>query len=179
MPSVRMKWTNENTITKEMNLFIKDFGDMRQSASAVFAWFHKSARDLFSSGGSSGKHGTWPALSPEYAKWKAKNYPGQPLMVRKGSLRDALTSKTSDSILFLSRGSNSWRFHMGVDLEPDYPTFHQKGVHGKTRRSIDLTDQQMDAMAEMIQRRIINDARQYRSLFSIAKASQKARVNRG
>ena len=48
--------------------------------------------------------GTWPALSPAYARWKAVAYPGRPIMVRTGDLRSTLTSgkavlaKTDDSL---------------------------------------------------------------------------------
>lgn len=37
--------------------------------------------------------GHWPALSPAYAAWKAKHYPGTHLLVREGTLGLAMTSK--------------------------------------------------------------------------------------
>lgn len=36
--------------------------------------------------------GSWAPLSLEYATWKAQNFPGQPILVREGELRDWLTN---------------------------------------------------------------------------------------
>ncbi len=33
----------------------------------------------------------WPPLSPQYAAWKAKKFPGRPLLVQTGAMRGALT----------------------------------------------------------------------------------------
>jgi phage gpG-like protein len=33
----------------------------------------------------------WTPLSPGYAAWKAKHYPGRPLLVRSGALKESLT----------------------------------------------------------------------------------------
>lgn len=38
--------------------------------------------------------GTWPELSEDYAAWKARHYPGRPLLVQKGDLRRAATMAT-------------------------------------------------------------------------------------
>jgi phage gpG-like protein len=34
--------------------------------------------------------GSWPALDPVYAAWKAVHFPGKPMMVREGKLYDSL-----------------------------------------------------------------------------------------
>jgi phage gpG-like protein len=34
--------------------------------------------------------GNWAWLSPKYAAWKHKHYPGQPLLVREGTLRESV-----------------------------------------------------------------------------------------
>lgn len=56
--------------------------------------------------------GTWAALSEQYAKWKARYYPGQPLMRLTGNLSRSLISRTSADAVFepearsLTLGSN-------------------------------------------------------------------------
>jgi phage gpG-like protein len=53
-------------------------------------------QDLFKTGGASRgpggrfKGGNWAWLSPKYQVWKSKNYPGQPILVRDGDLRESL-----------------------------------------------------------------------------------------
>lgn len=38
----------------------------------------------------------WAPLSPRYSKWKAKHYPGMPLLVRTGALQASLTVPDSE-----------------------------------------------------------------------------------
>lgn len=59
--------------------------------------------------------GSWPELSPKYAAWKAVVYPGRPLMVREGELRDSLTV---DGVISRSAGS----LMLGTDV--DHAKYH-------------------------------------------------------
>lgn len=53
-------------------------------------------QDLFATGGRARggggrfKGGAWARLSPKYRIWKAANYPGQPILVRDGTLQDSV-----------------------------------------------------------------------------------------
>lgn len=51
--------------------------------------FVAGEREVFARGASDKP---WPALTPRYARWKAKHHPG-PLMVRTGRLRDSVTRR--------------------------------------------------------------------------------------
>ena len=58
--------------------------------------YYAMVQDLFATGGRARggggkfKGGAWAALSPKYRIWKKKFYPGQPILVRKGILRNSL-----------------------------------------------------------------------------------------
>lgn len=52
----------------------------RDMAAAERKWFAAEGR------------GSWPALSENYATWKAAHYPGKTILVRDEELRDSLTS---------------------------------------------------------------------------------------
>lgn len=70
--------------------------------------------------------GTWPELSPAYAAWKAIHYPGAPLMVRTGDLRDQLTSSKSvlamtDTAISLGTSLPYAAFHLGTSKMPARP----------------------------------------------------------
>jgi len=49
----------------------------------------------FETQGSGPEMGSWAPLSQSYAAWKAKHYPGAPILVRKGKLRAALTDSSA------------------------------------------------------------------------------------
>lgn len=53
--------------------------------------FRERMEEQFDTGG---KHtgGSWEPLEPIYAAWKEAHYPGQPILVREGHLRESLTA---------------------------------------------------------------------------------------
>lgn len=71
---------------------------------------------------------TWPALSPKYAEWKARHYPGRPMMVLTRRLERSLLGKTGDSIRVL--GKKVFRFGTRVP----YGIFHHMGTTRMPRR---------------------------------------------
>jgi phage gpG-like protein len=68
--------------------------------------------------------GSWAQLSPAYEEWKGRNYPGMPILVRTGALRDALTHSGANNAL---RDVNSSTFNYGTQ-GLDYASFHQSGT---------------------------------------------------
>lgn len=79
-------------------------------------------RQFDSRGG--GQTGAWESLSDAYAAWKAKHYPGQPLLERTGALRAALTeSNTPHSY----REWTARDFAFGT-AGLEYASFHQFGT---------------------------------------------------
>ncbi len=63
--------------------------------------FLRIMRAHFASGGQrSGE--TWVALSPDYAAWKERHYPGQPIMRLTDRLYGSLTEKTDQDHVFRS-----------------------------------------------------------------------------
>lgn len=71
---------------------------------------------------------SWPALSPAYAAWKGKHYPGRPLLVRTGEMKSSLIGKTGHSI----RRKTATSFEYGTNLP--YGIFHQLGGQRIPRR---------------------------------------------
>jgi len=77
--------------------------------------------------------GSWAPLSPRYAEEKAKEWPGAPILVRTGALREALTSSsalgarrimTKDAFDFGTSGIEYGSFHqVGTATMPDRPPF--------------------------------------------------------
>lgn len=85
--------------------------------------------------------GAWAPLSASYRAWKEANYPGQPLLVRTGTLRDALTSSGSpgalrsvsgDSLEYGTKGVLYASFHQtGTGRMPSRPPFDFGGIESQ------------------------------------------------
>lgn len=75
----------------------------------------------------------WKPLSPAYASWKAEHFPGRPILVRKGTMREEL--------LTITKGGTSRVSGNTLDITPRTPYFgvHQRGgKHIPKRQMIDL-----------------------------------------
>jgi phage gpG-like protein len=92
-------------------------------------------------------NGNWPQLSKDYAEWKHKHFPGEPILVRTGRLRETVTEP---DILI---------------IEPNRVTFgtsdpvaaaHQDGT-GRlpVRKVIDVSDGEIDEWADIIKQHIL------------------------
>lgn len=83
------------------------FADVREEFQRIqMQWFESQGR------------GSWSPLSPGYALWKSINFPGRPLLVLSGDLKDAL------ELDFLEQN-----YTLDVITEPPYYWFfHQYGT---------------------------------------------------
>ncbi len=98
-------------------------------------------------------------LSPKYAKWKAKNFPGDPILQLTGRLRKSIVGR--GFIRLLGGGAVMIVFRV-----PEYGLYHERGGPHLPRRS----PVQPDA----------NDARRVQAAFNRHfKALQKAAAARG
>jgi len=84
--------------------------------------FLKLEQTQFSGEGKSGSGG-WKALSPDYAAWKATNYPGAKILERDGWMRDSLTVKDAP---FQIRDITATQAVLGTSVP--YGVFHQLGT---------------------------------------------------
>lgn len=88
----------------------------------------------------------WPALSPAYESWKARAFPGQPIMRASDRLYDSLTSQTSDTIWRV--GPRSIEFGSRVP----YFEFHQEGTSRMPARPVlTFPDSAAKKLVEMVE----------------------------
>jgi phage gpG-like protein len=71
-----------------------------------------------------GPHGSWAPLSDSYEQVKQVRWPGRPLLVASGKLKEALTSSSSP---FAKRVIAKDSFDFGT-LGVEYASFHQTGT---------------------------------------------------
>lgn len=63
----------------------------------------------------------WTPLSPNYAKWKSKKYPGKPIMVLTGDLKNSLINQGGDHVEIYTRKS------LTIGSKVKYGNVHQFG----------------------------------------------------
>ena len=74
----------------------------------------------------------WKPLSPSYAAWKGRHFPGRPLLVLRGPMKQSLTEESSRNAIFNRKGGR--QLILGTRIK--YAKFHQYGTKysdGKTR----------------------------------------------
>ena len=86
--------------------------------------FEDAEARQFDAQGAGPARGAWDELSDAYAAWKAQHFPGEPLLVCTGALRDGLTLASSP---FGSREWSASSFVFGTTGVP-YASFHQSGT---------------------------------------------------
>lgn len=101
---------------------IADFG--RYVFPRLSGVFEDAVSEQFDARGGGPAAGAWADLTPDYAKWKAGAYPGQPLLELTGALREGLTAPGSP---FAFRQWSSSDFTFGTS-GVQYASFHQVGT---------------------------------------------------
>lgn len=101
-----------------------------------------------------GSTGSWAPLSVVYAAWKAKAYPGLPLLERTHALRDALTNSTASGAY---RIYNSDKFDFGTQ-GIEYASYHQTGTPRMPTRAVFDFDSQFDKDFEGAAKRGMREA---------------------
>lgn len=135
--------------------FTANLRDFRQLWPGVITELRKITAEQFAAQGR-GPTGKWKALSPKYAAWKAKRYPGAPILVRTGDLKQSLTSNSAHSIVRATPDL----LEFGTSLP--YAIYHQTRVPQKRlpRRPVfDFTEADKTRITKAIQVRLVKAGR--------------------
>jgi phage gpG-like protein len=122
----------EAQIERAFNLEAHMAADMSEPLSRMADVILERVNEQFATEGAHGEAGGWRPLSPEYAKWKAKHYPGAPILVRTGKMKDLLLDKSSS--VTVTKQS------MIYAPLSEYAGYHQRGtVKMPARKPVNLT----------------------------------------
>lgn len=159
MPFLEMKFR-----IGDINLLTVGFGQTKQMLAdwrPAFREMHQAyaqyEEDVFATEGRAG-HGKWKPLSPMYRKWKARNFPGKPILTRTGKMRAA-----AKTLLFLSRD----RLAMGPGNLVPYAIYHESPL---PRRKIPLrpfvrpSPKMIVRLREIARRHLVEARRRWRNL---------------
>lgn len=111
--------------------FEKPFGLMAED-------FFQTMSTIFSAEGSFEGRSRWAALSPAYARWKARHFPGKKILELNGRLKNSLVTKGGpDNVLEITPDT------LVVGTTVPYAIYHQTGTPKMPmRKIIELTNEQ-------------------------------------
>lgn len=116
--------------------------------------FEAAEQRQFDAEGAGPVVGPWAPLSAMYAEWKAKRFPGQPILVATEALRDGLTKADSP---FGSREWSASQFVFGT-RGVEYASHHQSGTEDMPVRAPFDLDSEFESDLKMKSRQGITSA---------------------
>lgn len=135
--------------------------DFRSVWPNVAKEFYAIEAGQFGSEGAKGASGKWAALSPAYAKYKAKAFPGLPILRATESLFDSLTSPDAAASIFRVEQDA-----MTIGTKQEGAIYHQRGTgRMPARPPISLTAEDKRRIQKSIQLGLVDIIR--RTGFSV------------
>lgn len=139
----------DTQVSRTLEGFTDRIDDASEAFDAMGDRLAAAEEQQFASEGGYGSGG-WAPLSPEYASWKARRFPGKPILERTGDLREDLTSRPF-SIDVVE--TNMAVFGSAVE----YARYHQNGTSKMPqRRPLELPDSERRAWVKVMQRWIVS-----------------------
>lgn len=143
---LHFEFYGDEQIDRTLERFGHAVSDMRPAWEAMAERFTRAERRLFATEGRSAGDG-WAPLSPDYAAWKARHYPGKTILRRTDELFTSLTDGPAIRI-----------------IEPDFAVlgsdvahgrYHQRGDGVQRRRPVSLDEAERAEWARIAQRFIV------------------------
>ena len=141
-------------LARSFSRFGEGVEDMRPAFRQIMEAFFQIEKKQFASEGRYGSGG-WESLSPTYALWKSRNFPGASILQRTRRMVLSLTGETSDTVKEMSPKN----FRIGTKVP--YAGYHQTGTSRMPRRPvIELTESDKREWIKIVQRWLVNMAKQ-------------------
>jgi len=116
--------------------FAEQIEDLREIWPPVITEFRNVMTLHFRAQGA-GRSGPWVRLSPIYAEWKRRRFPGKTILRRTDRLYRSLTGRTEDTVI------RQGRHTLEIGTRVFYAGFHQRGTRTMpARRIFDLGEPQ-------------------------------------
>lgn len=153
---IRFSFFGQDQILATLWRIRNNIGDLRTGFNNVGDYLAAVNKRHFDTEGESGASGKWAPLSPKYAAWKEKHYPGKPILRRTDALYKGLTERPMavESITATTAVFGTDRF---------YAAIHQRGgwVSGwpPERPVIALTQADKDVIVKILQQAIVYNER--------------------
>jgi len=147
---IRFVVDNEVQLSRAFETGIAQFLNLEVPFNKMADDFYQTMAGVFSAEGAFEERTKWQDLSPTYAIWKSRNFPGRKILERTGRLKTSLTTRGgSDSVLEVTPNS------LSVGTMVPYALRHQRGnpsTNLPMRKIIELTDAQKKRWVHIMHR---------------------------
>lgn len=144
----RLSFYGDTQLDRTLARFASAIADARPLWEKLANRFAAIERRQFASEGAYGSGG-WAALSPNYAAWKSRHYPGKPILERDGDLKRSLTRRPFGVEVLEPHA-------MTVGSDIDYGRYHQHGGGNlPRRRPVEFPESERREWVRLIQRYIV------------------------
>lgn len=153
--------SGEVQIARTFSRFADGVEDISDPLEEIADDFFDVEQRLFDSEGATGEHGAWTPLSPRYAAFKARAFPGRKILVAENRMRQSLVTRTGDSV----REIEPLELRLGTRIRSPrggfpYPAAHQTGTSRMPRRRpIDIAEGDKRNWTRMVQRYLVGLSR--------------------
>lgn len=136
----------ETQISRQFELAQSWAADLSEPLNELMDMILENVRAQFESEGSQGEHGVWQPLSDAYGKWKARNWPGRPILVRDGGMKGAMLNRTTavrvspDRAVYEPKSRTAGYHQSGADWVGPVFGHGEYPHHLPQRRMVDLPD---------------------------------------
>lgn len=144
---LKLEFYGDVQLDRTLARFADNIGDARPAWDVLADRFGRLERRQFA--GEGPFSGGWQALSPDYAEWKERHYPGKPILERSGDLLRSLTRRPF-GVEVLEPG------FMVVGSDVDYGQWHQQGTDRMPRRRpVEFPEHERREWVRILQRFIV------------------------
>ena len=153
---IRISVLGDVVLSRALSRFGEGVSDFRPAWRQIRDDFYRVEGEQFATEGGRGPAGGWQPLSLRYGEWKAKNFPGMPLMQLTGWMAGQMTT---------GRGMMEEVEPLFLRMAPtlDYPVYHQQGSPKSNlprRKVVDLTEGDKEGWMRILHQHVYDKAKE-------------------
>jgi len=128
------------TGTREVRAKIKKLGSSIYDLKSSMSVIGRQAADYYANQGMLSQGGVfgsgWKPLSARYAARKAKLYPGRPILVATGTMKDSFNYSATSTSVLVGNTAPQFKYHQSSEPRTKIPRRPMLGVNDQIKRMV-------------------------------------------
>tara|TARA_Y100000310_G_scaffold269827_1_gene283307 strand:- start:22145 stop:22621 length:477 start_codon:yes stop_codon:yes gene_type:complete len=137
MVTIQIDTIGDEKFIRGFNRYVAEMKDFSEVFEDISKYLFSTSAKIFKA---QGDPIPFAPLSPKYKEWKARHFPGRPILVLRGPLKESLTAGSSDTIKNIGKLSMEWGTRV----------VYARRQHRAGRKPIQLTEPRKRVIARMI-----------------------------
>ena len=143
MVTISIETVGDERFIRGMTNYVNEMQDFTEPFKEIRDDFYFVEQRNFNA---QGRPAPFAPLSPRYAKWKSRHYPGKPIMQLKGALIQSLTGVATSNMISVIKPKEA---EFGTKVR--YAHRHQQGIDMPQRKIVQLEETDKKRWALVIQ----------------------------